>query len=215
MSSRLCGYCRETGHNASKCERKQWQIDSILRHAAGERKAFHDLMLRNGIGLGTILRHTDYGATSSREYVVTSMKDIITERFDALTEYRIHKYKKSTKVTLRSWTGINHIAHEPDGFYINMQHVDRIYLTARPLDDMSSNIYLMLYVSKLDHRPEWASRVDYSRYYSAEPAQILCASSDTDMTDEDFLHPVRIAERLGKDQRGYGLMLKPYFPPAT
>lgn len=215
MSSRLCGYCREVGHNAGKCERKQWQIDSILRHTAGERKAFHDLLLRNGIGLGAILRHREYGTADSREYVVTSMKDCVSDRFDALVEYRIHKYKKSTKATLRSWTGVNHITGEPDGYYVNRANVDRIYLTARPFDDMSSNVYLMMYVSRFDHKPEWASRVDISRYYSGEPAQILCPSSDTDMTDEDFLQPVRIAERLGKDQRGYGLMMKPYFPPVT
>lgn len=195
MSDRRCGYCREYGHMASKCKILSGQKEAILNHVAGERYALHNLLLENGVGLGTILRQTHYDGTV-KEYVITSLLPLVQDRMDVLSEYRIHKYRKSVNVTLRSWTGINHSEHNLPEDYIRTQHMDRIFVPARSLTDMSSQDFCLLYVSRLEKKPDWAHGRNM-HLWGGSPAEILCHSSDTDVTQKDCIEKgIRFHDRL-------------------
>lgn len=209
---RACGYCREIGHTQNKCERKRWQIESILRHTAGERKGLHDLLLRNGIGVGAIFRQNSWG--QEKEYVVTSMRNTIPDSFDAVVEYRIHKYKKSVRATLRCWTDGKHLAGEPDGYFIQRSHIDRIYVGCRDLNDMGSSQYCMFWVTKLEVRPEWTSKMvgQYYGYGGGEQPTILCPSSETDLADSDFMGKTRLHDRLGDNPLSGNNLWDPIMP---
>lgn len=210
MGGKLCGYCRELGHNARVCHHKAAQILGIRRHVAGERRALHDLLVLNGYGVGAILQTTTYGG-KQEQYVITTMNDVVTDNFENMVDWRIHKYRKSVRSSLRSWTGVNHLGHEADGYFITFHNADRVYLSCRALNDMSRKAYAMVYLSKLPNPPLWTKDVKPG-FYAAEHTEVICPSHDSDVDPSLYLRPYRLHERLGKDDRGYGITVNPVMP---
>lgn len=208
--SRHCGYCREIGHTSNICRQRLGQIDAIRYHASRERKAVHDMLLRNGLGIGAIIRQKYYG-DAGKECVITSLKDSVIEGWDNLVEYSIVKYRKSVRSRLRSWTGIQHADTTDLVSYVN---VNRMYIRCRSLEDMTDNTYAIFYMSELPQPPEWAAaqKEKPGFFMVGSSSEILCPSDETDVIAEDFMRPVMIHDRLGKSASGHTRWDRPYPP---
>lgn len=95
-SSRLCGYCRQEGHQATKCEVKQSHVNEIVNHTKGERKFLIDMMVKNGMGLGATIMFANYGGYPNETFILTTadwVKDI-----HCVSQKRV-RYSKQVKVT--------------------------------------------------------------------------------------------------------------------
>lgn len=211
MSDRLCGYCRNAGHNKNACPILLGQRKAILNHAAIERKAIVELCLANGIGCGTIFKQRLYDDTE-RMMVVTSMQQLVNDAWDKVIDYRNVKYSRRVISYLRTWSGNLHCETSD---VIRQVNLDRIYVPCRSLNDMSYNSYVYISIHKLAVRPEWSLNHKPTAWEimteQTSSADIVSASDICDLSDVDYLTPVRFHERLSLKSDATDKHT-PYFP---
>lgn len=211
MSERRCGYCRSGNHRADKCEILKGQRYAIQRHQYGEKVALHQLMLRNGIGVGAILDFA-HGDDKPQVHVIRSMKENFNHYNNNFLEYRPIKYQKSVRSVLKSYTGINHSPEQKDNDFVRWDHQLAFYVIASPMDNLRETNYGIIALCKLQHPPldnPWHSEAR-NNYYAERSAKILSPSDETDIDEREyFSEPFIIHTRLGKDSRGYGIKVNP------
>lgn len=72
MSDRLCGYCREAGHNKSNCPMMDEQRNAILSHTPIQRWKVINRLHEMGLGPGAMIRYRLsrlYGFGSSHDFL--------------------------------------------------------------------------------------------------------------------------------------------------
>lgn len=94
MSSRLCGYCRQQGHRADKCEEKANVRKEILTFVPQERKFVLDTMVKRGWGEGATFVVSRWGTSTT--YVLHNADFITKWQFG--TQNRV-KYSKQLRFT--------------------------------------------------------------------------------------------------------------------
>lgn len=206
MATRRCGYCRDYNHRADKCTVMSNQIAAVRAHVYGERMAIHDILTRNGYGVGCILEGPD-GVV----YTIRSLRDSLRSPVSNYVEWRNIKYQKSVRSTLKSVSGIRH--HNGDaGDLIRYDHQSHLYIYMNPLNDLNGYNYGVISLGKLSDPPNNPLINREFDYYNNRHVKVLSPSSDTDMTEQDFMESFRLHERLGKDDRGYGKIVLPLKP---
>ena len=183
--TRLCGYCRERGHTMPDCPIRIGQIEDMRRHMVGEKRALHKLVIDNGLGIGCILRFKDWRDT---EHLCT------VRSHNALFEHNVFvdsvqlKYSKAVRLTFNSFTGRKH-AFAGESKYNH--HSSRVwfYMTANPLDAMSSGIYVTF---SMKHDDEYASKIDFEQ----SGVELLAPSNDTDIPASQYLNGYYLPHRL-------------------
>lgn len=207
MSDRLCGYCRQGGHTANKCELKNGQIHDILAHAAGERKYMHDLLLRNGYGIGAILRAKSDYTGEEKIYVIRSHENLFM--YVSMYDQRNIKYEKGVRVTLNSASRVRHSMRVTNGHFLRYYHLDRLLIPCSPIDDLASSTFCNVAIGMLAHRPDNYRAGYESDYYSRRHANIECPSDETDIDERAYMSPIYIPERLGKSPSGDRKLMTP------
>lgn len=101
--ARRCGYCRDYGHDNSKCKRRLDTIDAVLKHYYTERKRTVEMLIESGYGVGAMVQMYNYMNGEMEAAIITDPNDSV--KTATYIDYRNVKYSKQTHVTFRSARG--------------------------------------------------------------------------------------------------------------
>jgi hypothetical protein len=204
MSERLCGYCRKPGHNTAKCDFRERQIYLLRHHAGMLRRDAHNLLIANGIGVGSLVSVYDFWSGEMIPCIVPSLKFI--QHLD-VASYKQKKYSKQVFSNISRLT----LACDEQHALVRYTNVDKLRLECYRIDDMSKTMYATFYISTLEKRPEHIPHVQQNhRWFGENPSTLISESSDTDI-DVDSLNAwtadIRMHPRL--HTKDYMPALKP------
>lgn len=185
MSSRKCGYCRDVGHMSNVCPVRLGQIDDIKRHYVGERRALHEMVVRDGLGIGSIFKMKDY-ADNMFICTIRSHNSIVDN--NSFIDSRDMRYMKSTRITYNAYSRVKHTNSEESRFNHYSERA-WFYLVINPLDNMARNMYMSVGI---------ATREDGTSYinYQFSNIEMLSPSNDTDMNSDMYYRPYYLPRRL-------------------
>lgn len=98
MSDRLCGYCRDSGHQVRKCPVYAEHRWIALSHTPKERKFLIDTLAKLGFGLGATFRLRDWYGSSEMTVTLVDHNWIKSMQF---CSYKKVKYSKQVKITCK------------------------------------------------------------------------------------------------------------------
>lgn len=89
--SKMCGYCRQEGHRADKCEEKKNIRIKILTHTPKERKWTLEYMVKQGFGEGCVFRIFNGYTNTAKTVMLTNPDFVINWQFCIMKKVRYSK----------------------------------------------------------------------------------------------------------------------------
>lgn len=191
---RLCGYCRLPGHTKNDCDVRKAQIDLVRKNVALSRKRAHDLLIANGVGVGSIVLARDYWSGREMECIVPSLESVNEQQ---IVDYKIIKYSKKARATVEV-IGAEYADPTKESDLVRFRWRTRLAIPTYCLADMSKTVTAYFFVASFENNPfgKVPGKENGVGWYGERHSQVLAESTETDMTDDKFLAPVYLHERL-------------------
>ena len=196
MSTRLCGYCRGTGHNYTACEERLGLIDTIRRHVGSERRRIVEMMIAGGFGVGALVEAWSYEDGCNVTCVITDPNAAAIGRRYTLVEYRNVKYSKKVRVDLGSLSG-----YFPESNLVANRILGSYGLLVTPLTGASSSVATTINAGQLPAgmREPSALAKTPSHYGWDRYVNLLVPSYDGEVDIELLNEKFRLHDRLTRD----------------
>lgn len=196
-SDKRCGYCRVAGHNIAKCDVLIKQKELISTIIPYEKKAIHDTLLKNGVGVGAIVKVYMWHTSKYEECIIPSLKIFLD--VDNMLEFRKVKYQKSTASTIRR-VSTRENPYNPGGL-MRYGVITNFSVPVYCLSDMSETASAPFSFGKFEHKPDALQNHHPDYWEASRHTEVLVPSQDTDTQDSDFLHDILVSERLLSSRR--------------
>ena len=95
---RSCTYCGEMGHNRRTCPTLAGHVAQMQKASVVFRRQFVAALQTSGIGVGSLLVHTDWGNRQTR-YLVTAINWDAVTAFDTRTGMPVYKVRDLANLT--------------------------------------------------------------------------------------------------------------------
>lgn len=197
--AKRCGYCRMYNHTAPKCPTKLNMLNTAQRHVGRQRKDLAEILVKNGYGIGALLKVFSYQANDWVPCMVTqeSLDSVVTNTF---IEWNTIKYSKRVSMRLMNYSGNSVV---PDGVEFNdmfvMSH-HTFYITVTPMQTGITDLHANLFIGELPNGPNANRNVTNKSawdYY----AELLAPSDEGYVSEEAMQRKFAVHDRLGGDVR--------------
>lgn len=197
--ARRCGYCRDYGHDFSKCSLRIGTKEAILKHVYNERKRIIEMMIGSGFGVGAMVNLYCYGQGMT-PCIITDPNETIRDLYHGmLAECRMVKYSKQVAVTFRSFTG--HIPQLQNWERMQVSSPPSLTIRATPITGTSSSISGYVHITSFDRKYITGNQLEAkSNSYTWERCgELLAPSYDGEVNLEAIAGPVILHDRLTRN----------------